>query len=77
MTLDEYLTERGETLTAFADRIGANLPTVSRIVSGKIQIPGPDLLWRIYVATGGAVGLEDFYGFERRIFAERLELRAA
>lgn len=63
MTLDQYLSDRPETETAFSLRIGADQSTVHRLRKAG-QIPGKDTMARIFEATDGNVTANDFFGIQ-------------
>jgi DNA-binding Xre family transcriptional regulator len=62
MTLDQYLTERGITNTAFAPLIGVDQSTVHRLRRG--QVPSKELMLAIVAETGGLVRADDFFGLD-------------
>ncbi len=74
MTLDQYLTKRGETAEAFARRIGAATSTVTRIRRGEMA-PGLETLLAIQKATGGKVSARELVkpspGRDKRSTASR------
>ncbi len=49
--LDQYLSDRGETATSFANRVGCDVSTITRIRNGEI-LPGLELAKRIVDASG-------------------------
>lgn len=63
MQLTEYLRAHGLTHKEFAERIGAQQPTVTRYANGK-RFPLRKHLIRIREATGGAVTADDFLSIE-------------
>lgn len=62
MTLQDYLSTKGLTFTAFAAMIGTDYPsTVERYAKGR-QIPGRSMMTEIVRVTNGEVMPNDFYG---------------
>lgn len=61
MNLASYLEENNLTATAFADRIGVAIATVTRAARGEIM-PSPETMKRIMQETNGKVTPNDFYG---------------
>jgi hypothetical protein len=59
MKLRAYLDAHGLTLTAFAQLVGTKIPAIHRYTRGAI--PPPEVMARIWVATGGCVAPNDFY----------------
>jgi len=59
MTLDEYITQTGETALDFAELAGVNPSTISRLRRG-ICLPDWPTLAKIDIATGGKVKPNDF-----------------
>ena len=63
MTLADYLTEHKLSYAAFGRLIGTKYArTVERYAKGQ-QPPNPEMLRRIYDATGGAVTPNDLFPF--------------
>ena len=60
MKLSQYLETHSLTETAFAELVCADQSTVHRLRS-KGQIPGRDLMARIFEATNGEVTANDFF----------------
>lgn len=60
MKLDEYLSARGLTCEAFAEKIGVTGTSVWRYAHGE-RLPRPATMRRIVEATDGAVTAQDFY----------------
>lgn len=60
MKLSAYLEKRNETASAFAERIGRNVSTVSRLARGLTD-PDRETMNRIMQATVGRVKPNDFY----------------
>lgn len=58
MSIDDYLSLTGMTLTALAERVGCSLGTLSDIRSGK-RDPSADMVRRIGEATDGKVEPND------------------
>lgn len=65
MQLSAYLTERGESVEQFAQRIGVHPTTIYRLLNG-VNFPLAATIKRILSATGGKVTANDFFGSERR-----------
>ena len=61
MTLAEYLKAEALTETAFAELVGADQSTIHRL-RAKGQVPGKDLMVKIFDATNGRVRADDFFG---------------
>jgi transcriptional regulator with XRE-family HTH domain len=59
MKLKLYRAEKQITLSAFARKLGVAVGTLSRIEAG-VRNASPDLMRRIYDATGGEVTPNDF-----------------
>lgn len=59
MHLRAHLSETGETAASFAARVGVDVKTLYRYLSGE-RFPTPENLRRIREATGGAVTADDF-----------------
>lgn len=59
MTLDDYLTDTGQTEAAFAARIGASQQTVNRLRRG-LRSPSVAMQGRIHRASKGAVTPNDW-----------------
>lgn len=59
MTLKDYLKRYGIKAEEFADLIGVDRSTVSRIING--HAPGPQTVIAIYNETGGKVGPKDLF----------------
>jgi transcriptional regulator with XRE-family HTH domain len=59
MNLKRHLSESGESVAAFAGRVGVDVKTLYRYLSGE-RFPTPENLRRIREATGGAVTADDF-----------------
>ena len=59
MHLRAHLSETGETAASFAARVGVDVKTLYRYLSGE-RFPTPENLRRIRDATGGAVTADDF-----------------
>ncbi|PTQ12111.1 hypothetical protein CLG96_05975 [Sphingomonas oleivorans] len=57
MTLRDYLDSQGETQSGFAARVRTSVPTISRILAGRLR-PALALAHRIEAATGGKVPTE-------------------
>jgi transcriptional regulator with XRE-family HTH domain len=70
MILDDYLKESGEKPVAFAVRSELSQPYVSRLLRGD-RYPGPDVIEKIKLATGGKVTAEDWLTKRARVAAER------
>ena len=64
MDIETYLKERGERKSAFADRLGVQPSTVTRLVQG-VRKPSGRLLMKIIKATDGKVRISDFQWEER------------
>jgi len=60
MRLQEYLTEKRETASSFAQRIGVSRVAVTRYCSGRV--PERATMEKIIKATDGEVTPNDFYG---------------
>jgi len=58
MKLNDFLNLNGVTKSAFANRIGTTVATVSRIGDGHV-VPRRPLLERIHAETGGTVTPND------------------
>lgn len=71
MTLAEFLAQSDETQTTFARRVGVTPATISRIAHGHHKVPEHEILWRIFLATGGKVRPDDFYRFDERVAAHK------
>lgn len=54
-----HLKKTGQTLEAFAARVGSSAPSLSRILNGK-QSPSLALVGRILAETGDALSANDF-----------------
>lgn len=65
MTLRDHLKAEGETVTAFALRLGEARNTINKIVYGQRQ-PSLPLADKIVRETGGKVGLADLLGSPNR-----------
>ena len=61
MKLNDFLSRRGVSKSAFAHTIGTSVATVSRIGDG-IVVPRRELLVRIYHETDGLVTPNDLVG---------------
>jgi transcriptional regulator with XRE-family HTH domain len=61
MTLTEWRSKEGLTMTQAAELLGLTQPTISRIEAGK-QWPDKDTMTAIIERTGGAVTPNDFIG---------------
>ena len=59
MRLSDYLKKTGTTQSAFADKIGRSVASVSRLASGE-QRPDWDTIEAIERETGGKVTRKDF-----------------
>lgn len=59
--LKDYIAATGDTLTAFAARIGVSRRTLSRIIARE-RAPRPEIARRIVEATGGAVSMAALFG---------------
>lgn len=59
MKLKAWRIDRGLTQAEFAEAISVRTSAVSRYESGRV--PGPEIVARIYLATGGRVQPGDFY----------------
>lgn len=59
MHLKQHLSETGETVGAFAARVGVDIATMYRYLAGT-RFPTPENLRRIRKATAGAVTADDF-----------------
>jgi transcriptional regulator with XRE-family HTH domain len=59
MILKQHLSDTGETVAAFAGRVGVDVKTLYRYLSGE-RFPTPENLRRIREATGGGVTADDF-----------------
>jgi transcriptional regulator with XRE-family HTH domain len=59
MHLKAHLSETGEAVASFAGRVGVDVKTLYRYLSGE-RFPTPENLRRIREATGGAVTADDF-----------------
>ena len=59
MHLRAHLSQTGETAARFAARVGVDVKTLYRYLSGE-RFPTPENLRRIREATGGAVTADDF-----------------
>lgn len=57
MDLNTYLTKHNISGAAFAERLGISGASVSRIRKGE-QVPAPEVMRAIILATGGKVTLE-------------------
>lgn len=57
--LRTHLRETGQTLEAFAVKVGTSAPSLSRILTGK-QTPSLALVGRILRAAGGKLTADDF-----------------
>ena len=60
MELLAYLQTNGLSMAAFAERVGVNQSTISR-VANHVCAPEPELAVKIVNATQGAVQLWDLY----------------
>lgn len=60
MKLAKYLSDHGLNEPAFAAKLGVGQATINRYVNNK-RFPGPDMIERIRVATGGKVKVTDWY----------------
>jgi transcriptional regulator with XRE-family HTH domain len=60
-----WLKAEGLTMEEFGRRIGTTNVTVSRMCSG-VQIPGRELMRRVFFETGGAIQPNDFYDLTAR-----------
>lgn len=58
--LREYIGASGDSLSAFAERVGLSRRTLSRIISDE-RAPQPDIARRIVEATGGSVPFAALY----------------
>lgn len=70
--LRDYIHASGDTLAAFAERVGVSGEALSRILQG--EAPGPESARRIVDATGGAVTLAALHGVSESELAD-LSLR--
>jgi hypothetical protein len=61
MKLSQYLAETNLTDAAFADMVGAERSTITRLRGGD-QIPSRPLMLRIVEVTAGLVTANDFFG---------------
>lgn len=61
MTLTDYLAQPGKTASEVAAEAGVAVSTITRAAKGTIA-PTPELMRRIFNATGGAVTPNDFVG---------------
>lgn len=61
MDIQSYLTRAKITQAAFAEKIGRHPSTVSRILNG--ELPGWEVMARIFEATRGKVRPNDFAPF--------------
>lgn len=57
--LRTHLRDTGQTLEAFAAKVGSSAPSLSRIINGK-QSPSLSLVGRILAAAGGKLSANDF-----------------
>jgi DNA-binding transcriptional regulator YdaS (Cro superfamily) len=53
--LQKYLTQKNETPTAFARRVGVSQPTIWRIVKGETKQISPNTAFLIEKATNGEI----------------------
>jgi len=60
MQLAKYLSDKHMKATDFAETIGVKQPTVSRYLRNE-RFPSPDMIARIYAATGNKVTVKDWY----------------
>ena len=58
MLLKDYLTQRGETVEQFAERVGESPHTIGKLYRGD-RFPRVDLATRIIRATDGEVTADD------------------
>lgn len=61
MKLREWLSREGLSIEDFAARIGRDRATVYRLLSEERE-PAASTVYRVWKATNGEVGLEDFMG---------------
>lgn len=66
MTLNDYLTESGESVTQFAARTGISYHTLYAYLSNRRSYPSLDVYHAINVATQGMVKYSDFLTTEKR-----------
>lgn len=59
MNLKSHLSASGESVAVFASRVGVDVKTLYRYLSGE-RFPTPENLRRIREATAGAVTADDF-----------------
>jgi len=62
MTIDQYITKEGMTLSQLADRVGVSRAAMSRYAKGR-RIPRPQIMLKISLATSGLVKPSDFFDF--------------
>jgi transcriptional regulator with XRE-family HTH domain len=74
MTLQDYLTAKGETPTEFSRRLDVSAMAVGRYLRGE-RIPAPDLVLKIAELTGWRVLPGDWY--DPKIVARLYPARAA
>ena len=62
MTLEQYLSRpNNKTLhSAFAERVGVSQVTITRYVRSE-RFPSPEMIDKIFEATGGKVKVADWY----------------
>lgn len=60
MKLETYLSEHGMTEAAFARELGVSQVTINRYVSNS-RFPNPEMIERIFEATGKEVTVTDWY----------------
>lgn len=63
MKLDQYLTQRGMTDAAFAEKVGRSQSSINRIRRGETR-PDWKTMERIVEETGGEVSPNDFLGID-------------
>jgi hypothetical protein len=61
MTLREYLKEKKMGVTAFSRKIGLNQSMITQWNNEK-KLPNKENMKKIFLATGGLVTPNDFYG---------------
>lgn len=66
MTLDDYLSQDGNTASALAERAGTSGASITRILYGD-QKPSLEMIKSIVAATGGQVSADDLiFGAPRK-----------
>lgn len=65
MKLETYLSERSISDATFAQAIGVDRSSISRMRRG--QIPSKDVMVKIADATGGKVTANDFFGIATKV----------